>query len=115
MARMWKFSFLSLFLSFFHSSFFFLIAAQGVSRRAQENEEDGDGVGEVAQGVIGDALRTEEGERGGGDDYCHAGDEEQAAARLVHHHVEALLLVLGSPAQEAEACAPAATVFQSFQ
>lgn len=59
------------------------------------------------QGVVGDALRPIEGQCRGGDHDCHARDKEQAAARLVHHQIEALLLVLGAAAQEAEACKPA--------
>ena len=74
---------------------------------SQEYKEDGNGVGEVVQRLVGDALRPIEGQRGGWNHDGHARDEEQAAACLVDHQIEALLFVFGAAAQEAEACKPA--------
>lgn len=72
-------------------------------RSAQEDEQDGDGVGQVAQDGVGALLGAVEAQRGGGDDDRHAGNEQQAAAGLVDHLVEALLPVARPAAQEAEA------------
>ena len=69
----------------------------------QEDEDDSNGMRQVAQDGVGEALGAVELERGRGNDDGKAGDEEQAAAGLVDHLVEALLLVSRAAAQEAEA------------